>query len=80
MSKGSSLRKNTHDSFPLVVLGFMFDIGEEESHFLKQFYLGPGPQITDFRAKIKPKRRKTDSKPSVSASFRPRNAAVQAKS
>ena len=34
-------RKNTYDSFPLVVLGFMFDIGEEESHFLKQFYLGP---------------------------------------
>lgn len=32
--------KNTYDSFPLVVLGFMFDIGEEESHFLKQFYLG----------------------------------------
>ena len=35
------MRKNTYDSFPLVVLGFMFDIGEEESHFLKQFYLGP---------------------------------------
>jgi len=34
------MRKNTYDSFPLVVLGFMFDIGEEESHFLKQFYLG----------------------------------------
>ena len=33
-------RKNTYDSFPLVVLGFMFDIGEEENHFLKQFYLG----------------------------------------
>ncbi|CAK9045803.1 unnamed protein product [Durusdinium trenchii] len=32
--------KNTYDSFPLVVLGFMFDIGEEESPFLKQFYLG----------------------------------------
>lgn len=32
--------KNTYDSFPLVVLGFMFDIGEEENHFLKQFYLG----------------------------------------
>ena len=36
----TTLRKNTYDSFPLVVLGFMFDIGEEESHFLKQFYLG----------------------------------------
>eukprot|EP00913_Durusdinium_trenchii_P033629 g31479.t1 len=33
-------QKNTYDSFPLVVLGFMFDIGEEESPFLKQFYLG----------------------------------------
>lgn len=32
--------KNTYDSFPLTVLGFMFDITDTESHFLKQFYLG----------------------------------------
>ncbi|CAJ1342642.1 unnamed protein product [Effrenium voratum] len=30
----------SHDAFPLVVLGFMFDIGEHENLFLKQFFLG----------------------------------------